>query len=125
MSFNNKEYTEEVSGVIEWVKIKKDGESKGRRWTLYSVFINGEEYISFDDGYSSLVGQSGTWKYKETVNTFKGVEYTNLSLAPLKEQNRKNSDIGVNDNQIENKLDAILDELDAIKRIIMGQAHHD
>ncbi len=70
----------QIIGKITSVELLREGEKNGRKWQMFKVKINDQEFISFDWGYKNKLNQEGTWTYEEKINE-KG--YTNKILENL------------------------------------------
>ena len=70
-----------VDGVIQDVKLFKEGETNGRKWAIYNVSINGERFSTFDEQYLGCVGNDGSWCYTEAPS--KDGKYVNKTLIDL------------------------------------------
>lgn len=65
------------SAVVSKTGIRKDGKGE---YTIYKVFINGEEFTTFDHDFAKHIGEQGTFNYDETQNNYQGRIYTNKKL---------------------------------------------
>ena len=73
----------EIIGKIEDVSLKREGETNGRKWQMFSVKINGQEFTAFDWGYKNKLNQEGHFFYEEKITEKNGKQYTNKTLENL------------------------------------------
>ena len=74
---------QEIIGKIENVSLKREGETNGRKWQMFSVKINGQEFTSFDWQFKNKIGQEGHFFYEEKITEKNGKQYVNKTLENL------------------------------------------
>ncbi len=74
---------QEIIGKIENVSLKKEGETNGRKWQMFSVKINGQEFTAFDWQFKNKIGQEGHFFYEEKTTEKNGKQYVNKTLENL------------------------------------------
>ena len=53
----------EITGIVQFASLEKNGITNGRAWTRYKVAINGINFSAFDKAYTDMVGKEVTARY--------------------------------------------------------------
>jgi hypothetical protein len=78
---------EYISGVVDEVKLVKSGETNGRSWKRYKVFIDGQEFTAWDEEWLGKVGQRGRFAYhRDEKNVNGAIIETYTLLKPFSSQ---------------------------------------
>lgn len=96
---------QEIKGLVASATPVKSGTSQGKdgsplNWTLYKVFINNQEFSTFDKTYAEKVGQEITARFVIKQNG----QYTNYTLLPLNAKPNLSAIL----ERIERKVDTLL-----------------
>lgn len=57
-----------ITGVIESVELKKQGNTNGKAWSIFELFVDGKKMSTFDAEYQDHIGENTTIFYEEREN---------------------------------------------------------
>ena len=97
----------EIVGTVTDVNFVKDGTTKdGRSYKQWEVIINNQKFGAFGENLNDMLGQSGSFRYKENQYGKTLVFSKKAQIAQIAQKNDKNNPIVMAElKAIEDKID--------------------